>query len=163
MKAVKVIVGAAIAAAAVISATAHAAPAVGDLCKGVAVGSATANGTQMLACVKEKWQDVATLPAMSYVISVVDVKTNRREQLITGNGRVGLTHTSQLGDEHRGLLIVSTVLAINSDHKAQVVVDLANDGWSEHVESLVPLDAETTVATDDHGREYRLIVRRDAS
>ncbi len=147
----------------VISATlssAHAAQVVDASC------ADTNNGTfgetalhQVVICANSKWQDATTVP-----VAIVEItKYNFAKKFKASYAATSFVGTRSIGQHSDGqsqFTLGTTVVAFNADKTAHVVIDFEEAGWQKRVDAIVPMNATTTIATDNNGAEYRLTVKR---
>lgn len=115
---------------------------------------------QGVVCANGKWQDATSLPMVSMLFSKVNAKAKSVDGTFGGSQFIGVRRIQQTSDGHGQFTLVATVVALNADNTAHVVVDLDDAGWQKHVDTTVPLDTSTAIATDNDGKEYRVKVAR---
>ncbi|WP_175857333.1 hypothetical protein [Burkholderia anthina] len=141
--------------------TAHAAQVVDTKCADENNGTFSDTAShQPVICANGKWQDAKTVPMASVDIAKYSATTKAREADYQAASFVGTRNLRQNSDEHSQFTLVATVVAFNADNTAHVVIDLNDSDWQKHVDATVPLDTATAIATDSHGSEYRLTVKR---
>ncbi|SAK86817.1 hypothetical protein AWB77_04655 [Caballeronia fortuita] len=140
--------------------TAHAQQVMGAKCAGENNGAFDETAShQAVICANAKWQDATTAPlATVNVEKYSDAKA--LEASYATKDVIGRWRVQQSNDGHRQFTLVANVVALNSDNTAHVVVDLEDSGWQQHVDTTVPLNAATAIATDNRGAEYRITVKR---
>jgi len=114
---------------------------------------------QPVICANGKWQDAKAVPMASVGISKYNA-AKKFESFYSGAAFVGARNVTQASDGHGQVTLVATVVALNPDNTAHVVLDLDDAGWQKHVDETVPLDTATPIATDNNGAEYRVTVKR---
>lgn len=140
--------------------TAHAAQVMGTTC------ADNNNGTfgetalrQPVICSSGQWQDATTVPMASVEITKYSADKTFEASYVD-NAFVGTRSIRQRIDEVGQFTLIATVEAVNPDNTAQVAIDLDDFKWHKHIDATVPLDVATAIATDGHGAEYRVMVRR---
>ncbi|MCG7405344.1 hypothetical protein [Caballeronia zhejiangensis] len=139
--------------------TAHAQQVMGAKCpdeNNGALGDAASH--RSVICANAKWQD-----AIAPLVTVNVEKYNEAKALEASYATkdlIGRWRIQQSSDGHRQFTLVANVVALNSDNTAHVVIDLDDSGWQQHVDTTVPLNAATAIATDSRGAEYRITVKR---
>jgi hypothetical protein len=114
---------------------------------------------QAVICGNAGWQDAKTAPVATVNIDKYSAVNSLEASYVT-KALIGRWRIQQSSDGHRQLTLVANVVAFNSDNTAHVVVDLDDSGWQKHVDTTVPLNDATAIATDSHGAEYRITVKR---
>ncbi|WP_320534303.1 hypothetical protein [Robbsia andropogonis] len=116
---------------------------------------------QPVICANGKWQDAKTVPMASIdIIKYSPTINNGVEADYQAETFVGTRQLRQSSDGYGQFTLVATVVAFNADNTAHVVIDLNDSDWQKHVDATVPLDTATAIATDSHGAEYRLTIKR---
>lgn len=108
---------------------------------------------ETVICADGKW--VALTPAMASIeVKKYDVaKKLEASSVITSI--VGARSTQQSG----AFKMVATVVAINPDNTAQVVIDIDDAGWEKRVDATVPLDEALAIGPNTSGAEYQLTIK----
>jgi len=142
--------------------TAHAAQVMGAPCP------AENNGTfgetvshHGVICANGQWQDPASLPLTSLRIDEFDAgKQTRSVEMAQAVGVRGVTQSS---DGESLFAVLGTVVSINPDNTAHVVMDLDEGRVNHHVDTTVALGTPTPVVKGEDGHEYRMTVKRISS
>lgn len=115
---------------------------------------------QGVICANGKWQDAATLPMTGMRIRELAPKTKAVDKSFEAVQPLGVKSVRQTSDDRGTFTLVTSVVALNPDKTAHIVMDLSTDGWQKHVDATVPLGTSTAVATGKNGEEYDVEVKR---
>ncbi|WP_069357834.1 hypothetical protein [Burkholderia cenocepacia] len=142
--------------------TAHAAQVMGASCpeenNGTFGETVTHHG---LICANGKWQAQASLLMTSLSIEEFDHgKQTRRVEMAQV---VGVRSILQSREGQRLFTVLVTVVSLNPDNTAHVVMDLDEGRVNHHVDTTVSLGTPTAVAKSENGQEYRMTVKRVGS
>jgi hypothetical protein len=170
---------------AAISLSAHASTmeSVGAACpyNGAQGFSGSSAAAHRVACVEHNWVDVASLKNVSvrfeaFASSASGVPSHL---FIDHQGFVGIPSVTSVSEQSdyvaattpsevktanisTGVTLQATVVSINADHTAHVVLDIdavkVTGGGHDHADVSVPVGVKTVVATDDAGIEYSITV-----
>ncbi|WP_430231611.1 hypothetical protein [Paraburkholderia tropica] len=139
--------------------TAHAAQVLGASCPIENNGTSGETVThQGVICANEKWQDPASLPMTS--LRVEEFKSGKQTRSIEQVRALGVRSIVQSSEGQNLFAVLATVVSINPDNTAHVVMDLDEGRVNHHVDTTVLLGTPTAVAKGEDGQEYRLTVRR---
>lgn len=134
----------------------------GESCAHVSNGTFGGLFSKTLICANQKWQDPEKLPQATLSVA----KYSASNAFVKGRSLVSLVGTPIISKEFgmpNAFSVFATVVRFNADNTAHVVVDIeTDDGWQKHVEKVVSTVAETPIATDSNGAEYRVSVVRHA-
>jgi hypothetical protein len=139
--------------------TAHAAQVMGASC--IVENSGTFGETvthQAVACANGKWQDPASLPMTG--LRVEEFDAGKQTRSIETAQTLGLRSVHQSSDGQSLFAVIATVVFINPDNTAHVVMDLDKGPEKHHIDTTVVLGTPTAVANGEDGREYRMTVKR---
>jgi len=114
---------------------------------------------QPVICANAKWPDATTAPLATVIIDKFSA-AKALDMSYSNKVFVGSRSIGQTSDGLRESTLVATVVGFNSDNTAHVVADLDDSGWQKHIDTTVPLNAATAIATDRRGAEYRITVKR---
>lgn len=116
---------------------------------------------QGMICANGQWQDPASLPLTSLRIDEFDAgKQTRSVEMAQA---IGVRGVNQSSNGQSLFAVLATVVSINRDNTAHVVMDLDESRVNHHVDMTVAMSTPTPVFKGEDGHEYRVTVKSISS